>query len=93
MRNYHNRTTYQVLLHSLGLTILLVIGGCSSVGPWVKPGAEPGQVDQQLAVCTLVAESVRYDSDEPSEARKSRIAHFVSLCMRANGWHQQDPES
>lgn len=68
----------------------LLCGGCTPNLAWVKTGMEPGSADQQQAACTLQAETTYISSEESAEARSGRVARWTSLCMRANGWHQQE---
>ena len=85
------RTVITVIsLVSLGFVCPILNSGCTVTQQWVKAGAEPGYADQQQAACTLQSETSYMSSEESEEARASRIARWVSLCMRANGWRQQE---
>ncbi len=81
----------------LNVTISLVcslgLGGCSPTLQWVKPGVEQTYEDQQKAACALQAETTYISSEELPEARASRIENWTNLCMRANGWLQQEVDS
>lgn len=77
-------------LAASGLAYALLYGGCTPTLAWVKTGSEPGSAEQQQAACTLQAETSYIWSEESAEARTSRVARWTSLCMRANGWHQQE---
>jgi hypothetical protein len=86
-------TGRNLLLVTLSLAYSLAGAGCAPTLQWVKPGVEQANEDPQKASCTLQAETTYISSEEPPEARASRIARWTSLCMRANGWHQQAVES
>lgn len=79
----------------LNVTIGLAcaLGGCAPTLQWVKPGVEQTDEDQQKAACALQAETTYISSEELPEARASRIDHWTNLCMRANGWRQQEVAS
>ena len=86
--------TGNIFLHvTIGLACALGSGGCAPTLQWVKPGVEQTYEDQQKAACALQAETSYISSEELPEARASRIGHWTDLCMRANGWHQQEVES
>jgi hypothetical protein len=73
-----------------GCLLAVALIGCGPTLVWVRPGAEPGQSDQQLAACTLQSEQTFYSTDEGSDSRDARTGRWTKLCMRANGWRQQE---
>ena len=74
----------------LSIAYPILISACTPTFQWVKPETEPGIASQQEAACTLQAETTYISSEEAAEARASRIAHWTSLCMRANGYRRQE---
>jgi hypothetical protein len=64
--------------------------GCAPNLIWVQPGLDRSAAGQQLAACRLQAEQSFYSSEEDSEARSSRLSRWTDLCMKANGWRQEE---
>lgn len=64
--------------------------GCAPNLVWVHPSLDRSASDQQLAACRLQAEQSFYSSEESSEDRSARLSRWTALCMKANGWHQEE---
>lgn len=74
----------------LGFAATATLAGCTEEARWVRPDTLPGVADQQLAACALEIETAYFSESEPKEQRTARIARWVSLCMKANGYRRGD---
>lgn len=72
----------------LALYFLVFTASCAAPTQWIKPGTSAALTDQALATCQLDAERNVWESGD-SEKREGRLAHWVGLCMRSNGWQKQ----
>ncbi|PSM32075.1 hypothetical protein BVG81_002045 [Haliangium sp. UPWRP_2] len=64
--------------------------GCAPNLVWVHASLERSASEPQLAACKLQAEQAFFYSEESSEDRNARITRWTSLCMKANGWRQEE---
>lgn len=71
---------------------LSMVTGCGAAYTWVKPGADPGEKDQQLAACQLEAEKQSAALQDSKEVREARVPHWTELCMRSNGWQKTEAQ-
>jgi len=75
------------------VAILLLLGGCTSGGGWVKPGAEEGAAAQEYQECRALADSaVRTEADidqdiaatRQTDWQRSGLGQVQSRTMREN---------
>lgn len=81
-------TFFQTIL--LGCVFASFGQGCAPNLVWVQTGLDRSAAAQQLAACRLQAEQSFYSSEEGSEERSARLSRWTELCMKANGWHQEE---
>ena len=81
-------TLFQTILFG---SVLASFGqGCAPNLVWVQTGLDRSVAVQQLAACRLQAEQSFYSSEEGSEERSARLSRWTDLCMKANGWRQEE---
>lgn len=89
MCNFRNPSVaLRPVLLSLGFLVSAALAGCTEEMRWVRPDTTPGVAEQQLAICALEIETAYFSESEPKEQRAARIARWITLCMKANGFRR-----